>query len=223
MGSVPGRQTAARGELCAALQAIRLARSCGHAACEVVTDATYVLRLFREFGSGFGIHGLLHSANLDLLLALQEAWFDGIITARKVKAHCLRQLDRSATSLWDSLGNEQADRGCSRALSQDLPLVLEMSSEVAEFYERQQDMLVAVYRYLVDLDITTQRLTPSTYSQQFQDGVPASGDLPFPTAVHEGWILKRRRPWAGAAPPPPPESVHMKCTWWPLFSWRVWH
>ena len=117
------------------------------------------------------------------------------------------------------MGNEQADRGCSLALSQDLPLVLEMSSEVAEFYERQHVLLLAVYRYLVDLDITTQRLTPSASSQQFQDGVPAAGDLPFPTAVHEGWILKRRRRWAGAPPPPPPESVHMKCTWGPLFSW----
>ena len=67
-----------------------------------VTDSTYVLRLFRELGSGFGVHGLLHSANLDLLLALQEAWFDGV-TVRKVKAHCLQLLDRPLSAcgiLW---------------------------------------------------------------------------------------------------------------------------
>ena len=38
-GSVPGWQTAARAELCAALQAVRIARASGRPACEVVTDS----------------------------------------------------------------------------------------------------------------------------------------------------------------------------------------
>ena len=222
MGGVPGRQTAARAELCAALQAVRLARVSGCPACEIVTDSTYVLRVFREFSSGFALHGLLHSANLDLLLLMKEAWFDGV-SARKVRAHCLSRLDRSAADLWNHLGNEQADRACSTALQQDLPLVVEMASEIAEYYEQQQDMLVAVYRYLVDLDTTVQRMMPSSSSQQFQEGDQPVSGLPFPTAVHEGWILKRRRRWAGAPLPPPPEAVHMKCTFGSLFSWRVWH
>ena len=222
LGAVPGKQTAPRAELCAALQATRIAAASGRVPCTIVTDCAYVVRVFREFSSGFGVKGFLRAANQDLLQLLQEVWFPQV-EVRKVKAHELDKLDRASAGLWDHLGNHAADTSCTMALDNELPFVQEMAADILEFQEQQADMLHAVFSYLVDLDATVQRLQPGPSSQAAEQRDEAPLEAIFPTAVHHRWQDLRRRWWVGSPLAPPSQQVHAGCKWGPEFSWRVWH
>ena len=178
-------------------RATRIAAASGHVPCTVVTDCAYVVRVFREFSSGFGVKGFLRAANQDLIQFLQEVWFPQV-EVRKVKAHALDKLDRTSAGLWDRLGNYAADTSCTMALDNELPFVQEIAAEILEFQEQQADMLQAIFSYLVDLDATVQRLQPGPSSQAAGQRVEAPLEAIFPTAVHHRWQDMRRRRWVGA-------------------------
>ena len=224
-GLVSQRQTIARAELTAALQAVRLASLVGVDECLVVTDSTYVMRVLAEFESGFGLEGLLRSANLDLIKLLAEAWTPGI-RARKVKSHVARPDALHSPDLWYILGNTVVDAACEAALAQDLPVVHELVDDTAEALDVQKDRLQAVFHYFLDLDSVVQRqrsaakcIDPDAASLPDSDG-----DNAVVTAAGiQQWIHNRTRVWHGPPCWPPAPWERLAGSWGLDFCWMVWH
>ena len=218
-GLVSRKQTIARAELTAALQAARMARLAGMLPCTIVTDSTYVMRVFAEFREGFGTSGLLRSANLDLVLLLEQAWYPGIEICKVICAEALQ-----AANLWP--GNQAADSACDAALAQDLPMLHDLTAAAAEHLEVQDDRLHAVYRYYLDLDAVVQRhrsaaacLDPdvaSTPDLADAGTVVAAADV-------QQWIRDRSRPWHGPPCRPPVCFERMSGSWGLDYCWTAWH
>ena len=200
-GVVPGRQTVARAELCAALQAIRLAKLACCSRCVVVTDSSYVVGVLQ--GLAQDARALAQSANVDLLLLLQQAWFSGVSVA-KVKSHVSDGKARAlrAEELWNVLENRAADQACKAARALDLPVVEEMTSHAAAYNEAQLVSLKRVYRYLLDLNAAQHAWNPRQNSSGISPQ-PTSMDGPIshpPPAImifrdsHGAWLLQE---WSG--------------------------
>ena len=221
-GVVPGRQSVPRAELCAAIQAVRIAYAAGKAPCLIVTVCAYVVHVFRRFSSGLGFATELQSANLDLLLLLREVWYDGV-AVRKVRSHQLQLTPVDSPELWHRIGNHVADQACGRALQMDLPVISEMTASVVEFLEQQQDMLCAVFRYLVELDEVTQQMLPGFTTKDATRKPSAHAvDRYVPEAARDAWIRDHTRTWVGMPPPPPGAAVFRSCKWGEPFAASVW-
>ena len=173
-GLVHHRQTIARAELTAALQAVRRAAAVGSPPCTIVTDSTCVIRVCSELARGGGTQSLIRSASFDLVLLLGEVWYPAL-RALKVKCHVSRADAMSSPDLWHILGNTAADQACEQALQQDFPLVRELTDELAEQYEVQEDQLRVVYAFYIDLDKAVQR--QRTRTEGIQEDAASSPDL----------------------------------------------
>ena len=167
-GLVPGKQTVARAEALAALQAIRLAYHAGPIPVHVVTDSAYVVRLLSSLQLGQDVLALGLPANADILGLFREVWFQGV-TVSKVKSHeDVCSISDSATR-WDALGNSCVDAQCRKALQMDMPVVHDMVNAAAQEHDEQKFQLKAVYHYLLSLNYATnarmnqtQELSPAT-------------------------------------------------------------
>ena len=224
-GLVPGRQTIARAELCAALQAIRLARQACLPVC-VVSDSSYVVRVLQGFGKGRTSKDFSRAANLDLILLLEAAWFPGV-TVCKVKSHVADADAAKAgeTCLWDILGNRAADEACKVARQGDISVVHELAEDARAESQTQFLALRQVFAYLLDLHAAQMQLQPRQ-NQGGSQTLSPSLDCPAlqecsPAVLR--WTTLRTRVWVGPPLPPPALSVLLDSPWGAGFTWMVWH
>ena len=145
-GLVPGAQTIARAELCAALQAVRSGSVNGRCPLTVVTDSSYVMRTFKQMSAGNAAALRRSAENVDLLCLLEEVWYEPI-PAVKVKSHQKPEQVQCSQQLWHVLGNMAADQACDMARAADLSVVVEMVHQSAQEHKPQAKQLRQVFDY----------------------------------------------------------------------------
>ena len=226
-GLVPGKQTVARAEALAALQAVRLAYHAGPIPVHVVTDSAYVVRLLSSLQLGQDVLALGLSANADILGLFREVWFQGV-TVSKVKSHQdVCSISDSATR-WDALGNSCVDEQCRKALQMDAPVVHDMVNAAAQEHDEQKFQLKAVYHYLLSLNYATnarmnqtQELSPATAVDR-PDLQQLLGTASCDSPALLAWIRARQLVEEPPHLPEPLLAVFKTSTWGPLFTWAVW-
>ena len=224
-GLVPGRQTVARAELCAALQAMRLARLANVPLC-VVTDSSYVVRVLQGFGKGLTAKDFCRAANLDLILLMEATWVPGT-AVRKVKSHVpdCEALRATAHCLWDILGNRAVDAACKSALQLDMDIVHELAHATKVAVQEQLVALRQVFAYLLELNAAQLLLQPRQNSGGSQVAAPHM-DCPVlqdGSPAVQRWTTLRTRVWVGPPSPPPTRAVFLGSPWGVRFTWMVWH
>ena len=220
-GLVPGRQTIARAELCAAVQAVRIGRITAQAPVTIVTDSAYVMYVFAQFRSGKAAEFMSTAANLDILYHLEEAWYDAISTV-KVKSH-LDPCKVPDDAVWHVLGNQQADVACQSALAMDLSVVTEMTDAVMGYYTKQHMALQQVHEYLVALNAATTVRRNGTTVDQVPSSAHARPQLSEHSPVVQEWIAERMPQLPPFESDVPPWEVFRISSWGVHFAWRAWH
>ena len=129
-GLVPGRQTIARAEAWAALQAVRMAYLAGSVPVQIVTDSTYVVRILMRRQAGLPFSHVDFPSNSDIVLLFREVWFPGV-QVLKVKSHQRLESIDDDDALWMAMGNASADKACARALEGDMSVVRERDGTIS--------------------------------------------------------------------------------------------
>ena len=227
MGVVSGRQTVARAELTAAIQAIRIGALANRTPVHIVTDSAYVIHILSRFAAGLELRLLDSSPNLDLLHLFREVWFSGV-TFSKIKAHQDPAAAGTADLRWERLGNASADRASALALQHDLPIVEELVDDIAAKQQSQAVKLRATFQYLLALNAATQALLV----QEGRSSLPTASDscnrdpsVGVERPLEESWRIWIRCRSATCAATPlmdPPDITFLVNSWGPDFSWRVW-
>ena len=227
-GLVPGRQTIARAELLAAIQAIQLGALAGHLPVHVVSDSSYVVHVLLRFVANQEGPLLDSACNVDLLRLLKEVWYEGV-TVSKIKSHQDPAAAGSFELRWHRLGNACADQACQRALDNDLPVVHEMVDDIVAEQSRQKQLLQLVFRYLLELNTATQVLrsqnegVSSTASGDPGDHHLSADATPPLEEAFLAWARCRTADGPGAPLPDPSAQAFIVNSWGPAFAWRVWH
>ena len=221
-GLVAGAQTTPRAELYAALQAVRLGYHAGCIPLEVVTDCSYVVHLFALLAGGMSRTALMSSANMDILLLLQEVWYEGI-EVRKVRSHQQVQDQSNLALAWHVMGNIVVDLACDAARGADLSIVHELQTEVHRDQRQQLHDLSIVFEYYLALHTATNRMRHN------HPCAPSTLDVPAPDEPEDGqspglaqWCRRRSQQATYPALPQPAPSVFHACTWGYTFASNVW-
>eukprot|EP00435_Cladocopium_sp_Y103_P010479 s2347_g2.t1 len=151
-GVVGGRQSAARGELTAYLQALRAAEKYDqHVDISVVTDASYVC--FVDFAIRSQLPGFPNhkTRNADLIGQIRVHW-SARVKVFKTKSH--RNFDDAQdwNDLWTIYGNHAADFAATLAIRQTPIEIRNLFQAIASFHKDEADMLHKVLAYLVQLN-----------------------------------------------------------------------
>ena len=219
VGLVPGEQNIHRAELCAILQAVRIADGHGCPA-EIWTDSQVALNEWDRVYQGLP----------PLWPDLSEE-FRGLslntVRVRKIAAH------RDLTKLWGmeqwyAAGNDVADTAAKDSLRLDFELVQTSSDETAVWQTAQRDALWLFWRVLLALSQEEIRLLRAHYKDQATTD-PLAILAPDAVAVDTvatasllQWKLLQAGPWCSMDVPPVRREVLLACSWPPWFTYAVW-
>ena len=219
LGLVPGEQSIHRAEICAIIQASKLARLYDCPA-EVWTDSQVAIDEWNRLESDALplwpdlAHelGKVHSSNIRLC---------------KVAAHA--NLDRLwGFPQWCCAGNTVADLAAKSTLTRDFELVIEASNSTAEFLSDQQDALLVFWKYLCRLSLEENALLKELQTGTVE--IPErETDQAASVTVHRtaatsvaSWLLQQATGGENWQLPPPPRDVLLACSWPPWFTVPLW-
>ena len=220
MGLVPGEQSIHRAELCAVIQACRLAKWHGCAA-EVWTDSQVTVEEWNRLDTS------LLPMWPDLAHELGKARTPHI-KLKKVAAHRdLHQL--CGLPQWYAAGNAVADTAAKSTLKNDFELVCEASDRTAEFLQTQEDALLVFWRYLCRLSQEEYLLLQRLPSNEAQNCPTTLGDEEPPARVKTAdetrrcWLQQCLTGGTDLHLPPAPRAVILACSWPPWYVQPFWH
>ena len=219
LGLVPGEQSIHRAEICAIIQASKLARLYDCPA-EVWTDSQVAIDEWNRLESDALplwpdlAHelGKVHSSNIRLC---------------KVAAHA--NLDRLwGFPQWCCAGNTVADLAAKSTLTRDFELVIEASNSTAEFLSDQQDALLVFWKYLCRLSLEENALlkelqkgTVELPERETDQAASVTVQRTAATSV-ASWLLQQATGGENWQLPPPPREVLLACSWPPWFTVPLW-
>lgn len=91
-------------------------------------------------------------AHCDLVTQLKTTWDPFHFRILKVKSHRSLNTAESPTDLYTILGNMLADETAKVTNRQDLDVLLSITNNIDHHCQAQQEVLLDIYRYLVDLN-----------------------------------------------------------------------
>ena len=212
IGLVPGEQNIHRAELCAILQAARIADCCGCPA-EIWADSQVAINEWDRICQS------LPALWPDISLGFQGLSLQGV-RVRKIAAHQNLQA-LCGLEQWCAAGNDVS-------LSLEFDLVKTHSDETAEWLTAQRDALWLFWRFLLELSKEEMRLLRAHNNELAKEDAPdvpanSTGQIELvATTALTNWMLQQEGPWISLAVPPVRREVLLACSWPPWFTYAIW-
>ena len=169
-GLVPGFQSINRAEVCAVIQAIRIARRLGATAVEIWTDGAFALTEWDKAGRGV-------AGTWPDLSSLLQRLFSSDVRLVKIASHQdLNQL--TGLDKWLAAGNEAADLAAKAAVLRHLTCVADLADAAQVFLETQRRHLWSFWQYLLQLSLEENRLLKLSAGRK--SDIEQSGPTPAP-------------------------------------------
>ena len=214
-GLIPDEQNINRAELCALIRAAELAGPYSSLEVEFCSDSAFAItEVEAVIAGGDGIYP-------DLTPLLREVWRD-TFSLRKVKAHADMAL-LQGSELWDSAGNDVADRVAKSAVAGNFGVLHTTMSDIAQFCHDQADELFMFARFLLDMSYEENRL-----KQLHSSGVPTV--VQAVDQVMMDTQAANMDVWMGRIPSGPcftlsldfADDWALACTWPPWYTYPLW-
>ncbi|CAE7631403.1 unnamed protein product, partial [Symbiodinium sp. CCMP2456] len=208
-GLVPGVQSINRAELCAIIQALRLAVQMQATECEIWSDSAFAIREVARTRNG------LPSTWPDLGAILGRLPLH-LARLRKVASH-QNLAALSGMEQWVAAGNEAADVAAKAAVSRELSCVQETAETAQCYLAEQRVQLQAFWRYLLQVSAEEMRLLREQGS-----GSGAAIAVLTQTAAVDAWLALNSGPFQTWELPPIQRAWVLACSWPPRFVVAVW-
>ena len=219
-GLVPGVQSINRAEVCAVIQAIRIARRLGATAVEIWTDSAFALTEWDKAGRGV-------AGTWPDLSSLLQRLFSSEVRLVKIASHQdLNQLE--GMGKWLAAGNAAADLAAKAAVLRDLTCVVELADAAQVFLEKQRRHLWSFWQYLLQLSLEENRLLqlsagrrPDIEQSGPTSAPPLSKWIELNSGHHVAWnVPEAQREWLLACSWPPDFTVVL-WEWLRSLQWAV--
>ena len=207
-GSVPGLQSINRAEVCAVIQAIRLAVILRAPACEIWTDSAFAISEFERARTS------LAGTWPDLCSLLRRLPLE-TVNLRKIASH--QDLSKLwGMEQWFAAGNSAADVAAKSAVGRELQCVQDIAATAADCIHRQTKLLPAFWKYLLQLSAEEMRLLRALDVPDAPAARPLAGSKP------EAWLALNRGPFQAWTVPDFQREWLLACSWPPWFTVPVW-
>ncbi|CAE7242092.1 unnamed protein product [Symbiodinium sp. CCMP2592] len=209
-GSVPGLQSINRAEVCALIQAIRVAQLLSAPSAEIWTDSAFAIREWERACAGQDCTW----PDLGAMLARLRHF---PVRLRKVASH--QDLNKLwGLEQWVAAGNEAADVAAKAAVGREMQCVRDIADAANDFLKDQRRLLKQFWTYLARLSFEEARLlrssgtgTEQTEDELFPRGPPIDKWLALNTGLHQTWNVGIvQREWL------------LACSWPPWFTVPLW-
>ena len=207
-GSVPGLQSINRAEVCAVIQAIRLAVILRAPACEIWTDSAFAISEFERAQNS------LAGTWPDLCSLLRRLPLEQV-NLRKIASH--QDLSKLwGMEQWFAAGNSAADVAAKSAVGRELQCVQDIAAAAADCVHRKSKLLPAFWKYLLQVSAEEMRLLRALDVPDAPAATPLAGSKP------EAWLALNRGPFQAWSVPDFQHEWLLACSWPPWFTVPVW-